>query len=1296
MPRCPRCHIRIPAARPCPRDGFTPPAASAAGGGVPPRVEGFAVSGELGRGGSAVVWAATRRDDGAAAVIKVARAGTALARARFAREAAAMSRAGAPPAPALLASGQLEDGRPYLAMERVRAPTLAAWIEARAARAGAGAAADVREAADAREAADLEGALAVAGAVLAALGAVHARGVVHRDLSPDNVAIDTTGPAVRATLLDFGRACAPGDGTDAPGDGAAWAGPERTRSGVAVGTPEYMAPEQIRGEAAGDARTDLYAFGVILHELLALRPPFVGDRSAIEHGHLHLRPPRLPAEAGAPEAVQALVLACLAKDPAERPASAEALGRALAAARGPTPPAALGAVGSSGAAEAPEPAAGPAPPAPLIAEGRRLMALVAVETAADAAQVSAAVARRAGFVARRRGRRFVAVFSGADVEAPLAAALAAAEDLTRGGGARAAVHLAALRSRPRGDGPPAVYGAAVEQPETWIPDGPGPAVALTDAAARALPAARAPAGAGAEVDPLRARAGPPLVGRDDALDALAASASACFARGAPGLFTLLGERGLGKSRLTAEAAARVRHLRPDAAVIAAAAEPPVAGDPARPLHDLLRQALAGAPPGDEPGPRALAAALRARARRSPVAVVLDDAHWAPDGLLDALEVATLDGERGALWVLVAAEPRLAAARRGFGARAARHDALTLAPLDAAAGARLSAALLAPAEYPPAAALERLHGWAGGNPAALVELAAALKEAGMVRRRARTGSFYLATAALDHLPPSPAWQWLATRQLDLLPREIAACARLCAVLGVTFSAAELEGVQRALERGGGATTPVDARAGLRALRDHGLLEQRAPDGFAFRSAALRDALYGMLDPSHRDRVHQAALEVWRRAPDPGPDALERLAQHAAAAGAREEAAAASIRLAEGALAAHEHVAADAHATRAIEVLGEAPGEAPGGAGGVARARALTLRGAARYRISRAREALEDLAAAASAARAAGADVLLCEALLEQAAALDWDNDFAGSAERVDEARPIVARLGDRRLSRRLVVAEGRCAWRGARIPEAVDKLSRGAALAEADGDYEARVVALLLLACALVVEGRIEEAEARFDEVIALAASAKDNVHLCVAYCNRFFVWTVKKSVERAVDDLRRAVELAREVGNPWPERAATGNLAEQLFWNGSDDEAVELARRGRALEERFMERPVIELSLMLARLHAARGEDAEAAAQVAWIRASCPPGPSAPNAQALLDAVGLAIGAPGGASWEETLARSRGLLPIERIEALYFLSRAARRAGREADARAAFAEARPLLPEGFSFARRFAALGFDG
>ncbi|WP_437717260.1 hypothetical protein WMF45_13095 [Sorangium sp. So ce448] len=69
---------------------------------------------------------------------------------------------------------------------------------------------------------------------------------------------------------------------------------------------------------------------------------------------------------------------------------------------------------------------------------------------------------------------------------------------------------------------------------------------------------------------------------------------------------------------------------------------------------------------------------------------------------------------------------------------------------------------------------------------------------------------------------------------------------------------------------------------------------------------------------------------------------------------------------------------------------------------------------------------------------------------------------------------------------------------------------------------------------------------------------------------------------------------------------------------------------------------------------------------------------------------------PRGASWEETLARSRALLPIERLEALYFLARAARRAGREADARAAFAEARPLLPSGLWFARRFAALGIEG
>src|SRR5581483_1218444 len=104
---------------------------------------------------------------------------------------------------------------------------------------------------------------------LAALAAIHARGIVHRDLKPSNVFVTRHG----VKLLDFGLARPEVDRTLDPAIGL-------TRSGVVLGTPRYMAPEQITGDPI-DARTDLFAAGAILFELLAGRPAFTG-RTVLE------------------------------------------------------------------------------------------------------------------------------------------------------------------------------------------------------------------------------------------------------------------------------------------------------------------------------------------------------------------------------------------------------------------------------------------------------------------------------------------------------------------------------------------------------------------------------------------------------------------------------------------------------------------------------------------------------------------------------------------------------------------------------------------------------------------------------------------------------------------------------------------------------------------------------------------------------------------------------------------------------------------------------------------------------
>ncbi len=155
-----------------------------------------------------------------------------------------------------------------------------------------------------------------------ALREAHAAGLVHRDIKPSNVmACEPGGLCDVVKLLDFGLVRPSG-----AADGEAT---RLTREGYIMGTPDFMSPEQARGDAALDARSDLYSLGALAHFLLAGLPPFV-ERSTLETlmAHLNQAPPSLP---GAPPDLAAVIRRCLAKEPAERFADAESLGRALAA-----------------------------------------------------------------------------------------------------------------------------------------------------------------------------------------------------------------------------------------------------------------------------------------------------------------------------------------------------------------------------------------------------------------------------------------------------------------------------------------------------------------------------------------------------------------------------------------------------------------------------------------------------------------------------------------------------------------------------------------------------------------------------------------------------------------------------------------------------------------------------------------------------------------------------------------------------------------------------------------------------
>src|SRR4051794_1757487 len=160
----------------------------------------------------------------------------------------------------------------------------------------------------------------------AALDAAHRAGLVHRDVKPANVLVSGSGDDERVFLTDFGLTKRDTSTVSL------------TRTGEIVGTLDYIAPEQIRGEAV-DARTDVYALGCMLFHLVTGRVPFPADMHAAKvYAHLTDEPPRVTEFApAAPPALDAVVARAMAKDPEQRYQTAGELGAAARAATAPAP-----------------------------------------------------------------------------------------------------------------------------------------------------------------------------------------------------------------------------------------------------------------------------------------------------------------------------------------------------------------------------------------------------------------------------------------------------------------------------------------------------------------------------------------------------------------------------------------------------------------------------------------------------------------------------------------------------------------------------------------------------------------------------------------------------------------------------------------------------------------------------------------------------------------------------------------------------------------------------------------------
>ena len=1270
---------------------------------------------QLGRGGFGAVFRAARSSDGAIAAVKVATENDQLATLQLRAEAEALAEIGAPTVPNMLEDGSGHES-PFLAMELIEERTL--------------------EQLTAAGPLPIDGVAMLGDKLLEALAQVHARGFVWRDLKPANVFAGLSPARVR--LFDFGlarRIAAP----EAPlvDEGLL----------ARAGTPEYQAPEQSAGLAVDlradlySAGAVLYALlagrppfigtaAEVKQAHLGLRPP---------------RPSRVSGNS-CPEVLEDVALRALAKDPAQRFASCAEMRAAwmvgmqtIAGQAGRTP------VPSSLARPLPHARANALPamercsaglvyfsaaldPAAVQSEVERAgavlgnaappryVALVAHERTDHPVREALAVAQAlcarglteravvdiAQVVVQRRGRapaRFISTaFSQAarfvDDRAPLGPLLSEAAAALLPEVRTAPVHEIAEYRRP--------LSSTLASGETNI-----------------IPVERSP-----------------LVGRQEVLDTLVSSARTAVDGRRPGIAVVTSDPGMGKSRLCTALSEGLSSQFPAARVLELRAPEPVAGGPeallrllidrlidggsdrtdrprwvqARLEHLLASQgaqlaaelypavALAlGLYAHDAPELRALAAApgalrslalraagelLRAHARVRPLCLIVDDGHQADDTALDALEYAALAEAQVPLWICVLCRPSFQSARKNFGERAAVAEHLTLNALEPRAAEELCRALLLPAMNFPAEAVQRLLQRTQGVPLLLVELIRGLKRDGLVRQ---TGphSWVLETDQLDRFPDLPLVEWIASREFESLPPDLAAHARLVALLGAEVIPQEVEGVIAELERSGaGASLPLDARVGMRRLRAAGVLVPGVGDALRMRHNLVRDAVARAAPSDFKAAVHDAAFRFYsERGSAPELRRLPLLALHAAASGRRGPAAALYLELGARAMARHAYFESERANTRALELLESDELRL--------RLQALHARANMRYRIGRGDDALADFAAARALASELGEQGTLIELLLEEATALDWRNDFAASAMLVNSARSLSTTVKVSAPQRAALAAgEGRALLRQGDWSGAAFELERATGLAELCGDagYETRVISLLLLQAVLPQLGRVEDCERVSQQAIALSRARGDQLHLGSAINNRRNLLVARKALADCIADQLAFMRIGRELGMVISEYFGEINLGEMLFQSGDEETARQHIERAVSIEERHPEvAPRPFASLLRARLLAAQHKVSEARSELSRIRAAVAQalregrmsGQLSPSEAVLLDLVDLATRTASPEEWSELVVRSaKDSIEQEHLEVLELCARTAKREGRMAAAEESLRAAR--------------------
>jgi tetratricopeptide (TPR) repeat protein len=688
MIRCPACGRRIPNEAPvCPTHGAPPPAPPPPADADPPvpfvvpvpAIAGFEVRKTLGQGGFGAVFLARRTSDGEEVAIKVARADNASASDALCREADALAAVGVPNVPAVFARGTLPDGAAYVVMEFVRAPILADSL--------------ARE----KGPMPLDAFAAEALAILTVIEIAHGRGLVHCDLKPENVFID---PSFGAKLFDFGLVRNVSAGAKRT---------ESTKEEAPAGTPEYMSPEQCEGRTDIDARSDVYALGVIFYEMWAGAPPFWGNPAEVQQSHRSRRPRALSRRRPLAVALEDAIMRCLAKDPARRFPDTKELRRAVSAGiaaerarlEAATPGGGVGTGGGAGAGTAAgstfgaaspgaAPGAGPGKPAggkpAAPARERRAVGLLFFETKSNVAAVREAGVSAGAQLAHTAGAQYVLAFGHEVGDNPTRAAATAAEMIiARGLTKQALVDLASVSVQPRPDGTRRYQSPLFAKKEQYPGEADPSGVLLSPAAVEVLPDSPAEPvphrpgfmllkRAAVTTERTTTRMGvAPLVGRDEIVRQLIEAARGATASAGPTITTVIGEPGYGKTHL---AQMLVQHLEviPRMQTVLIRAKEVLGGVGEQTTRELLQRMLGlpDAAPADL-GRALLAAKLGPDAGKEVWGGVAVAMGWAPP---EHPELAALAAAPGAL--------RSAAARAlGEGLRlAARNRPLAMVVEDA--------------------------------------------------------------------------------------------------------------------------------------------------------------------------------------------------------------------------------------------------------------------------------------------------------------------------------------------------------------------------------------------------------------------------------------------------------------------------------------------------------------------------------------------------------------------------------------------------------------------------------------